>query len=310
MERYLVTGGSGFLGRHLVAGLHEAGVEVTALGRGEQEFSGWIRADLTRPETLQLGRRPYHAVVHAAGLAHIAPRSREDSQRFFAVNARGTQHLLAALDRLPQAPEGFVLISTVAVYGRTAGELLNESTPAEAKDPYGASKIETERLVREWADARGVCCAVLRLPLVFGEDPPGNLGALSSAIRRRRYAGIRPGTARRSIVWARNVAGIIPRAAKTSGIYHLTDGEHPTLRQLELAYAAKYGVSAPPSLPRAAARLVAWAGDPLTALLGDRVPLNSRRFEKMTCTLTFSDDLARARLGWNPDRVLPLIPAL
>lgn len=307
MEHYLVTGGSGFLGRHLLTGLREAGYELTGLGRREWGSFRWIRADLTRPETLRLGPDSYQTVVHAAGHAHAVPRTRDDEERFFTVNARGTQHLLEALDRLPQAPEHFVLISTVAVYGRASGELLDESTPAEASDPYGVSKIEAERLVREWAGGRGVRCSVLRLPLVYGEDPPGNLGALSSAIRRRRYAGIHPGTARRSIVWARDVAGIVPRVTQTAGTYHLTDGEHPTFRQLEMAYAARHGVPSPPSLPWAAARLLAWAGDPLTALVGERVPLNSRRFEKMTCTLTFSDDLARARLGWNPARVLPLI---
>lgn len=302
--RCLVTGASGFLGRYLVEGLQQAGYQVTGLGRRSLPGVGWVAGDLTRPLAFDPGERAFQLVVHAAGLAHATSRPGKD---FFRVNAEGTRNLLLALDRLPSLPESFVLISTVAVYGRLCGESLSEDTASGARDPYGASKAAAETITREWAKIRKIRVTILRLPLVYGENPPGNLGAMSTAIRRGRYAGIRPGTARRSVVWARDVASILPRAAGTGGIYHLTDGEHPSFRQFEEAYAARYGIEPPPVLPRAAARLIAWAGDPLTSILGARVPLNSDRFRKMTSTLTFADDHARARLGWQPTRVLTLI---
>jgi GlcNAc-P-P-Und epimerase len=303
-ERCLLTGASGFLGRYLVEGLQQAGFHVTGLSRRSVPGIDWSPGDLTLNGSFGLGPGPYQLVVHAAGLAHDPSRPKAD---FFNVNAEGTRNLLLALDRLPRPPASFVLISTVAVYGRLRGESLPEDTAIDARDPYGASKAAAENIAREWAKGRGTCVAILRLPLVYGENPPGNLGAMSAAIRRGRYAGIRPGTARRSVVWARDVASILPRAAAAGGIYHLTDGDHPSFRQFEEAYAQRYGLPPPPALPQAAARLFAWAGDPLSAVLGARVPLTSDRFRKMTSTLTFADDQARARLGWQPARVLALI---
>lgn len=302
--RCLLTGASGFLGRYLVEGLQQAGFHVTGLSRRPVPGIDSTRADLTRAGSFDLRPGPYQLVVHAAGLAHDPSRPKAD---FFNVNTGGARNLLRALDRLPQPPESFVLISTVAVYGRAQGELLSEDTDIGACDPYGASKAEAENFTLEWAKDRKIRLAILRLPLVYGKNPPGNLGAMSGAIRRGRYAGIRPGTARRSVVWARDVAAIVPRAAREGGIYHLTDGQHPSFRQFEEAYAASYGLRPPPSLPRAAARLIALAGDPLSAILGARVPLTSGRFKKMTSTLTFSDERARACLGWQPSRVLSLI---
>lgn len=302
--RCLLTGASGFLGRYLVNGLQQAGFHVTGLSRRRVPDIDSSPADLTQAGSFNSGPGPYQLVVHAAGLAHDPSRPRAD---FFIVNSEGTQNLLRSLDRLARLPESFVLISSVAVYGRLQGESLSENTAIDARDPYGASKAAAERITLDWAKDRKIRVAILRLPLVYGENPPGNLGAMSAAIRRGRYAGIRPGTARRSVVWARDVASIVPRAAREGGIYHLTDGQHPSFRQFEEAYAASYGLRPPPALPRAAARLLAWAGDPLSAVLGARVPLTSDRFQKMTSTLTFSDDRARTRLGWQPSCVLTLI---
>ena len=305
--RCLLTGGSGFLGRYLAAGLRRAGFDVAGLGRHAPEGSSWIRADLTRPETLPPDAGAFDLAVHAAGLAHQVPHSEAAQRNFFAVNAGGTRHLLAWLARQPHPPRRFVLISSVAVYGREQGELLDEDTPPGARHPYGASKAEAEAAALQWAAECGVRTAILRLPLVWGENAPGNLAAMSAAIARRRYAGIRPGSARRSVVWARDVAEILPAAAEEGGVFHLTDGEHPAIRQFEAAFAARHRVPLPPALPYGLARLLACAANPVSRLTQGRFPLDSRRFRKLTSSLTFSDERARARLGWKPHAVIPLI---
>ncbi|MCL4793548.1 MAG: NAD-dependent epimerase/dehydratase family protein [Bryobacteraceae bacterium] len=303
----LLTGASGFLGRYLNSGLASAGYAVTGLCRRRPDCGSWVEASLTSLEANALEDARYELVVHAAGLAHFTPRTTAEQRLFHLVNTQGLRNLLDALSRQPARPKRFVLISTVAVYGRTGGELLDEITPLQASDPYGSSKLAAERLVLDWAENAGVRVCILRLPLVFGENPPGNLGAMSEAIRRGRYAGIRPGKARRSVVSASDVAAIVPRAAELGGVFHLTDGAHPSFRELELAFARSHGVRPPHALPQGLARLCARAGDALQMLGGDRVPLNTSRFEKMTSTLTFDDRRARTTLGWNPTPVLSLI---
>src|SRR5690606_7779589 len=145
---------------------------------------------------------------------------------------RGTEHLLAALERQARLPEAFVLVSTVAVYGREAGEGLTEATPREAEDPYGLSKRQAEDAVQAWGARHGVRVGIVRLPLVAGTGAPGNLGAMVQAIRRGRYLGIGDGSARRSVVLAADVARVLPAVAERGGTYNLTDGRHPSFAEI------------------------------------------------------------------------------
>lgn len=246
--RCLLTGGAGFLGRMLAAGLRECGAEVLVADLCELPGFAWKPIDLTRPETLRWEGERFDLLVHAAGLAHIYPRNESERRRFFEVNAGGTQRLLDSLGA-GAMPGQAVLISTVAVYGRDKGELLDEETPLAATDPYGASKIEAERIFRGWAERHGVRWTILRLPLVWGDNPPGNLGAMIAAMRAGRYFGIGRGEARKSIVWGMDVGRILLRGAREGGIYHLTDGHHPTFREIEVAVAARLGLSSPRRLP-------------------------------------------------------------
>jgi nucleoside-diphosphate-sugar epimerase len=268
-----------------------------------------VVGDLTDP-TLNLGKENFNIVYHVAGRAHVVPATPEQAERFYAVNARGTEHLLAALDRHNTLPEAVVLVSTVAVYGRNEGVLLTEDTPRAATDPYGNSKRKAEDLALDWGERHGVRVGIVRLPLVAGPDAPGNLGAMVRALARRRYLGIGEGAARRSMVWVEDVARILPVVAERGGIYHLTDGEHPSFDELEVALANALRRRPPLHLPQVVARLGGHMGDAVQAMTGWRPPLTSRTVNKMTTTLTFSDARARADLEWSPTPVLEVADRL
>ena len=301
MSRALVTGGLGFLGRHVVRGLEGAGWKVIVVDRAPGPAV--ITADLAE-EAPRLGSKRLGAVFHLAGLAHRVPRSSEEAQEFFRVNVGGTGNLLRALDENGVDVGAVVLVSTVAVYGVECGELLDEGAPRIAADPYGASKRESEDRVAEWCEERGVRCGIVRLPLVVGADPPGNLGAMLRALRRRRYLGIGDGSARRSLVLASDVAKILPSVAERGGTYHLTDGVHPSFRELESALCAAMGRSTPRRIPLGLARAGGRLADAVGGLVGRDLPLSSRVVSKMTSTLTFADERARRELGWRPKPVV------
>lgn len=304
----LLTGGAGFLGRMLAAGLRESGAEVLVADLRELPGFGFQPIDLTRPETLAWRGGRFALLVHAAGLAHTRPRTEAERQRFFEINAGGTARLLDSLAG-ELRPAMAVLVSTVSVYGRDEGELLDEETPLAAADPYGASKIEAERIFRGWAERHGVRWTILRLPLVWGEDPPGNLGAMIAAMRAGRYFGIGRGEARKSIVWGMDVGRFLLRAAQEGGCYHLTDGHHPRFREIEEAVARRLGLRPPPRLPRWLGWAAAAAGSVLSTGLHMQTPLDLPRYRKITSTLTFADQRARKCLGWRPQPVAELIPA-
>ena len=288
----LLTGASGFLGRmfqnHLPGKYH-----VTSLGRKDSES---IICDLAEsvPKLTKV-----HLVIHAAGKAHTVPKSKKQEEMFFKVNLQGTRNLLKGLEQSETLPMAIVFISTVAVYGLEKGENIVETVPLNGGTPYALSKIKAERVLLDWGKKHRVKVSILRLPLVAGPGPPGNLGAIIRAIRIGYYCRPGNGSARRSLVLAKDVAEVVENVVKYGGIYHLTDGCHPSFKELELCIAKQFGKSKIRSIPNDLARYIAKVGDYIPFS-----PLNSDRLEKMTSTLTFSDEKARRIIGWKPRSVL------
>ncbi|MFD2932695.1 NAD-dependent epimerase/dehydratase family protein [Spirosoma flavum] len=300
----LLTGASGFLGSRIYRTLALEHT-ITTLGR-TPIHSRHIRCNLAEQVPL-LPNESYDIIVNVAGKAHSVPRTALERADYQRINVQGTVHFLTALEYLSILPKSLVHISTVLVYGCSMGELLPETTPLQATDAYGFSKIEAEMLMCEWAERKGIRLSILRLPLIVAEQPKGNLAAMLKAIRHGYYIRIGTGLARRSMVRADDVADVITRVAEVGGIYNLTDGCHPTICELENALARYTGRSRPiPSMPVPFTKALARVGDGINSLVCRRFPLDSIAFQKLTNTLTFSDDLARQKLEWNPRPVLDL----
>lgn len=293
----LLTGATGFLGQQL---LQQLSSQTLRLGRSPANH---IRCNLSTdvPKLPPVG-----TVIHNAGKAHSLPKTQAEVDAFFQVNDQGTRHLLQALEAHP--PHQFIFISTVSVYGREEGKDIDESHPLNGATPYARSKIQAEAAVQTWCEARGVSWVILRLPLIAGPNPPGNLGAIQRAIARGRYFRIAGNEARKSMVLAADVARLIPKLTGKTGIYNLTDGIHPAFAEIEDAIAGALGKRIPLSLPKGLVTAIAMAGDGLTGL-GLPFPLTTGRLEKMTATLTFSDEKARRELAWRPRAVIPYIRA-
>jgi nucleoside-diphosphate-sugar epimerase len=152
----------------------------------------------------------------------------------------------------------------------------------------------------EWCKKHNVVCTILRLPLLVGENPPGNLGAMIKAIDKGYYFNIGGGKAKKSMVLAEDVAAFVPKVAIIGGIYNLTDGVHPDFYELSVAISKNKNKKAPYNLPLFIAKTIGFVGD----VLGDKAPINSLKLKKITSDLTFDDTKAREIAGWNPHRVL------
>lgn len=304
----LLTGASGFLGSRIYHELRP-NHDLITLGRTTVGHRH-IPCDLTECGPTLPGE-PVDLVVHAAGKAHAIPKNAAERIEYERVNVLGTSRLLTALEQLPVLPKAVVHISTVLVYGRQEGGLLDEMTPLGATDAYGLSKVRAETVMSRWGEQTDVRVAILRLPLVVAEPPTGNLAKLTTAMRRGYYVRIGDGAARRSMVRADDVAAIILRAADLGGTFNLTDGCHPRVCDLEDAIARKLGQNrrfsgSIPAVSLAVATAVARIGDGLNAVAGRRFPLDSIALQKLTSSLTFSDDAARQHLNWNPRPILDL----
>jgi nucleoside-diphosphate-sugar epimerase len=289
MSLILLTGASGFLGTTILKYLYLQQTKVLTVGR---QSTNHIVCDLSLE--IPLFNQAFDLVIHAAGKAHSIPKSNVEKNQFFDVNVKGVQNLLSGLELLG-APKQFVFISSIAVYGKQYGTNISERESLSAKDPYGLSKIQAEQIVIDWCKKNNVIFTILRLPLLVGKNPPGNLGVMFKAIQKGYYFNIGGGIAKKSMVLAKDVARFIPIISSIGGIYNLTDGEHPDFKQLSSAI-AKMEV---PNLPFKIANILGFLGD----IIGDKSPINSSQIKKITTDLTFDDSKARG-IGWNSQSVL------
>lgn len=285
----LVTGVSGFLGKVISRQLPK----VIGLGRSKA-------SDIIVDLSTTIPKLPLvDLVIHAAGKAHMVPRTEAEKKTFYNVNVLGTQNLLKGLS-IGGVPKQFVFISSVSVYGQEYGKLIAETHPLLAQDSYGLSKIAAEQLVENWCAQYGVVCTILRLPLLVGENPPGNLGLMIKAIDKGYYFNIGGGRAKKSMVLADDVATFIPKVASVGGIYNLTDGFHPSFKELSVGISKRKKKKIPLNLPLFIAKIIGFVGN----MMGDKTPINSSKIKKITSDLTFDDSKARTMLRWNPQSVI------
>ncbi|MBO3699069.1 NAD(P)-dependent oxidoreductase [Roseivirga sp. E12] len=296
--KYLITGASGFLGKAISKNLSSE-ASIHSLGRSHQNH---IICDLST-ESPKF-ESSYDIVIHCAGKAHSVPKNKNQADEFFKVNYQGTLNLLEGIEQSESLPKSFILISSVAVYGREMGLLLDENTSLNASDPYGQSKKMAEDAVQEWGKSHNVKIGILRLPLIAGPNPPGNLGKMIKALRGRYFFHIGAGDARRSMVPSADIAGILPKLSETGGIFNLTDGYHPSFVELTSVISKKFNITEPYHIPISVAEILAKVGDILYILLKKHAPFNSSALIKMTNSLTFSDEKARRILTWSPQKVL------
>jgi len=288
----VITGANGFLGKHIFKVLHTSN-NLKSLSRTSGDYK------VSLENEVPIFNQKFDIVVHAAGKAHSIPKTQTEKKQFYDVNVLGTQNLLKGLEKVG-IPEQFVFISSVSVYGCESGQNINELQTLQAKDPYGLSKIRAESMIISWCQKNNIICTILRLPLLVGQNPPGNLGAMSKGIEKGYYFNIGAGKARKSMVLAQDVASFIPKVAPVGGVFNLTDGFHPSLYELSNSISKNKGKKPPLNMSITIAKCIGYLG----GFFGDKSPINSLKIKKMTSDLTFDDTKARTELGWNPQNVL------
>lgn len=283
--KILLTGASGFLGNIIKTELEKDNIVYT-LGRNNADFKFDLSIDNILFKDL------FDVVIHCAGITKS-----ESKYDFYNVNVVGTQRLLDGFS-LNLLPAKLVFISSVSIYGILEDE--NLTSESNSNDLYAKSKLESEKIIQEWCNKRNVICTILRLPLVVGNNPPGNLGAMINGIKNRYYFNIGGGKAKKSMVLAEDVAKYILKAAEVGGIYNLTDGYNPSFAELSNHISNQFGKGKPINIPFWLASIIAKFGD----LIGSKAPLNTNKLKKITSDLTFDDSKARESFGWNPTPVL------
>lgn len=147
----LVTGASGFTGRHLLDLLHSRGFRVVAMGNTCTDAADSVACDLTDRDAVRDAVQrvqPTH-VVHLAALSFV---QHGDARAFYDVNVFGTLHVLDALTKLAKVPTKVLVASSANVYGTPDVEVIDEGVCPAPVNHYACSKLAMEHMVRNWFD--------------------------------------------------------------------------------------------------------------------------------------------------------------
>jgi len=168
MMRVLVTGGAGFIGSTTAAALRDAGHEVTAvddLSRGRRDAVPdgvrFVQADVTDTDAMApiVAAGRFDACLHFAALIEVGD-SMQRPEAYFATNTAGTARLLEVLMRHDVGR--FVFSSTAATYGEPTAVPIDEAHANLPTNPYGESKLMTERMLAWYRRLHGLRSASLR----------------------------------------------------------------------------------------------------------------------------------------------------
>ena len=303
--RILLTGYPGFLAEEILQYFLRKGATVDTLGLLEYPAAApghgkHLVCNLA--EQVPVLDEHYDMVIHAAGKAHVVPRTKEEAEAFFKVNLTGTAYLLEALKPVP--PRSIVFISSVAVYGAETGDHISETAPLAATDPYGQSKIEAEKLICEFDFQQEVTRGIVRLPLIAGSGAPGNLGSMFRAMKKGFFFNVGKGEACRSVILRSDVPVALELVAARGGTYNITDCRDISFAELTQGIRKLVPCPRRPDLPRWFAFCLALAGEIMQKILRRSMPFNMKRYHQMTESLTFDGTAARQDLGFAPRAVL------
>jgi UDP-glucose 4-epimerase len=181
MSRILVTGGAGYIGSHVALQLRDRGEDIVVLDNLSTGFREAVRGaelvvgNVGDRELVDrvLAEHRVDTVLHFA--AHtVVPESVRDPLKYYGNNTCATRSLLASCGEA--GVRHFVFSSTAAVYGMPASGSADEETPTRPINPYGASKLMSETMLRDLSAAGSLRHVILRYFNVAGCDPEGRVG--------------------------------------------------------------------------------------------------------------------------------------
>lgn len=307
MTRALVTGVSGFVGRHLAASLLARGLAVRGLVRGSSQArvpEGVEKetGDIRDTAAVRSAVEGCDLVFHLAAAAPAAGGGEPEATLCRQVNVDGTRALVEAAARA--GVTRLVFFSTVKAMGESTRGVADESTEARSADVYGRTKLEAERIAFEAAGSGGAEAVCLRPALVYGPGQKGNIERLIAAVESGRFPPLPENTGRRSLVHVKSLveaALLCALRPEASGQCYIVADLALSARQLQAAVARALGRPAPGlAWPLPVYRAAALLGDALGRLGLERFPFDSARFEKLFAEAEYSAEKIGRDLGWRP----------
>lgn len=303
----LVTGATGFIGRHLIERLVTAGESVKAFVRPSAN-AAWldalgveiVRGDIGDAQGVERAVERCRIVFHLAATTESSGLlSRGDVE---VANIQGAENVTRAALRADI--ERLVFCSSVAVYGRIARHrLIDESTTTDPDSPYGESKVLGEQVVLSARQRHGLPVVVARISTVWGPGTTSWLGLFQS-IAAGQFRLIGEGTNYHHIADVSDVVEGLLLCGSVKGVegrtYILAGSESVQLRRLVEMIGEEVGTPRfPANLPAAPLHVYRVLDRMAVALIGRKLP-RADRLGLFLGDRTFDIGRARQELGYVP----------
>jgi len=244
----LVTGGAGFIGKHLVKSLLEKGYQVTIFDNFSNSTKDSVSSlvdigakvvegDITKPLEILNAIKDQDIVIHLSAKISVSESINNPSETF-RVNVDGTRNVLAACEK--NHVKKLIVSSSAAVYGEGSSDVkLTERSKTNPISPYGESKVKMEREIKQFVSKNDINCIVLRFFNIYGigqsDEYAGVITKFIERISRNKPLEIfGDGMQTRDFVAVYDVINSIHNAISSgkSGIYNIASGKAVTIKQL------------------------------------------------------------------------------
>lgn len=300
MRTCLITGASGFIGKSLACALAQAPKpwRLRLVGRSAArlpDFAGAMQHTISALDgsTDWSGMlQGVDVVVHAAARVHVLHDTAIDAQaQYRRTNAEGTLRL--AEQASAAGVKRLVFLSTIGIHGIGQDRPCRETDTPAPNSPYAQSKLDAERGLQALAARTGLEVVVIRPPLVYGPDAPGNFARLAAIVRSGIPLPLGSVRNLRSLVAVGNLVSLIqncmthPAAAQQA--FLVSDGQD--LSTTDLIRRMAVALHRPARLLPMPLQLLRWGA----ACVGKQSML-----QQLTSTLQADIHKARTLLDWTP----------
>ncbi len=305
----LLTGGNGFVGRHLIRALQQRGDKVRVLSTSKGD-TAWLkqhdvtifRGDVRDPDTLIEPMCGVDAVFHLVA----ETRKWGPMQRSYAINVTGTENVCRAA--LAAGVQRLVHISTFTIYNMRVGRAVTEDDSLMPLDePYSLTKAQGDKLVQRMIREEHLPAVIIRLGALLGPDDYMNFGRMADRVRAGKSIIVGSGNNAVPFVYITDVVQALllaldsPRAI--GQVYNIGNDQPLTQKQYLSAIAQEFGVTTRHiHIPYSSMYAAAYAAERISTLSGYRIaPVVTRHGIKILGDDSrLSIEKARRELGYVP----------
>jgi nucleoside-diphosphate-sugar epimerase len=298
----LVTGATGFIGRHLIAALCANGYAARALVRRGSVLDARPNVEIREIDDIAQANwsaalHGVDAVVHLAAIAHRgSPSDEADAKRVRSVNVSAVAELTAAAATL--RIRRLILLSSIGVLGADSGiSAFDGASPESAHDFYSQTKLDAEHAAEKAAAGSVLELCIVRPPLVYGPNAPGNFGRMIRWLAKGTPLPLGAIRNQRSLISVWNLCDCLIACLSSPGAVGrpLVVADEETISTTELLRLCARLMERPARLLPVPAALLRLAG----GILGRRADI-----ERLCGSLVVNTRDTYLRIGWRAPKSL------